>query len=183
MAQKKIRLTDGVVTLRNFKPEDKFRMAELADNEKIAINLRDAFPHPYGLSDAEEFISMCIGQVPTEVFAIEYNGEYVGNIGLHKQSDVYSKSAELGYFIGEPYWNRGITTRAVKLICDYGFRELDIVRIYSGVFEYNLPSQRVLEKCGFVKEAVLKSAVFKNGLIYDEIRYALIITGYTRKNT
>jgi ribosomal-protein-alanine N-acetyltransferase len=177
MAANDIRLTDGIVTLRNFRQNDKFRMAELANNEKIAVNLRDAFPHPYTLSDAEEFISMCIGQEPAEVLAIEYYGEYVGNIGLHKQSDIYSKSAELGYFIGEPYWNKGITTRAVSLVCDYGFSELDIVRIYSGVFEYNLPSQRVLEKCGFVKEAVLRSAVCKNGRIYDEIRYARIITG------
>jgi ribosomal-protein-alanine N-acetyltransferase len=172
-----INLTDGIVTLRNLREDDKYRMAELANNEKIAINLRDAFPHPYTLSDAVQFISMCLGQVPVQVFAIEFNGEYVGNIGLHKQNDVYSKSAELGYFIGEPYWNMGITTRAVKLACDYGFRELDIVRIFSGVFEYNLPSQRVLEKCGFIKEAVLRSAVCKKGKIYNEIRYAKVIAG------
>jgi ribosomal-protein-alanine N-acetyltransferase len=172
-----INLTDGIVTLRNLREDDKYRMAELANNEKIAINLRDAFPHPYTLSDAGQFISMCLGQVPVQVFAIEFNGEYVGNIGLHKQNDVYSKSAELGYFIGEPYWNMGITTRAVKLACDYGFRELDIVRIFSGVFEYNLPSQRVLEKCGFIKEAVLRSAVCKKGKIYNEIRYAKVIAG------
>lgn len=175
MAPDDIRLTDGVVTLRRFRRDDKYRMAELANNEKIAVNLRDAFPNPYTLSDAEQFISMCMGQDPAEAFAIEYNGEYVGNIELHKQSDVYRKSAELGYFLGEPYWNKGITTRAVNLICDYGFREMNIVRIFSGVFEYNLPSQRVLEKCGFVKEAVLKAAACKNGKIYDEVRYAKVI--------
>lgn len=171
-----INLTDGIVTIRRLRHDDKYRMAELANNEKIAINLRDAFPHPYSLADAEQFITMCLGLDPAQIFAIEYKGEYVGNIGLHKQSDVYSKSAELGYFTGEPYWNKGITTRAVKLVCEYGFRELDIVRIFSGVFEYNIPSQRVLEKCGFVKEAVLKAAVCKNGKIYDEIRFAKVIT-------
>jgi RimJ/RimL family protein N-acetyltransferase len=170
-----IRLTDGIVTVRNLRRSDKYRMAELADNEKISINLRDAFPNPYTLADAEEFINSCIGQKPLQVFAIEYDGQYVGNIGLHKQSDVYSKSAELGYFIGEPYWNKGITTRAVNLICEYGFKELDIVRIYSGIFEYNTASQRVLEKCGFEKEAISKSAVCKKGRIYNEIRYAKII--------
>lgn len=175
MSPNDINLTDGIVTIRCFRHDDKYRMAELADNEKIAVNLRDAFPHPYTVSDAEQFITMCLGLDPAQVFAIEYNNEYVGNIGLHKQTDVYGKSAELGYFIGEPYWNKGITTRAVNLACDYGFRELDIVRIFSGVFEYNLPSQRVLEKCGFVKEAVLKAAVCKNGNIYDEIRYAKVI--------
>jgi len=175
MAKKEIRLTDGIVTLRNFRRTDKYRMAEMANNEKVAINLRDAFPHPYSVADAQQFINTFIGQEPVQVFAIEFQGKYVGNIGLHKQDDVYSKSAELGYFIGEPYWNRGITTRAVNLICEYGFRELDIVRIYSGVFEFNPPSQRVLGKCGFVREAVLKSAVCKRGKIYDEIRYAKVI--------
>lgn len=175
MARKALRLTDGTVTLRNFRRTDKYRMAELANNEKVAINLRDAFPHPYSVADAQQFINTFIGQDPIQVFAIEYQGKYVGNIGLHKQDDVYSRSAELGYFIGEPYWNRGITTRAVRLICDYGFNRLDVVRIYSGVFEFNTPSQRVLEKCGFEREAVLKSAVCKKGRIYDEIRYAKVI--------
>jgi RimJ/RimL family protein N-acetyltransferase/SAM-dependent methyltransferase len=174
MARKQIKLTDGIVTLRNFRRTDKYRMAELANNEKVAINLRDAFPNPYSVADAQQFINTFIGQDPLQVFAIEYQGKYVGNIGLHKQDDVYSKSAELGYFIGEPYWNRGITTRAVNLICEYGFRELDVVRIYSGVFEFNTPSQRVLEKCGFVREAVLKSAVCKKGKIYNEVRYARV---------
>ncbi len=175
MAGKELKLTDGTVTLRNFRRTDKYRMAEMANNEKVAINLRDAFPSPYSVADAQQFINTFIGQKPLRVFAIEYLGKYVGNIGLHKQTDVYSKSAELGYFIGESYWNRGITTRAVKLICDYGFKELDVVRIYSGVFEFNLPSQRVLEKCGFEREAVLKSAVCKKDRIFDEIRYAKVI--------
>ena len=131
--------------------DDKFRLAELADNEKIWINLRDGFPHPYTLSDAETFIGMVNKTKPLQVFSIEFEGGYVGNIGLQKKTDIYRKSAEIGYFLGEPYWNKGIMSRAVKLICEYGFRELDIVRIDTGVFEYNLASQRVLEKCGFVK--------------------------------
>ncbi|MFZ0473029.1 MAG: GNAT family N-acetyltransferase, partial [Bacteroidales bacterium] len=145
MTTKTIRMTDGIVAIRKFRRSDKDRMTELANNEKISVNLRDAFPYPYTVPDAEAFIAGCIRQNPVEIFAIEYHGQYVGNIGLHKQSDVYSKSAELGYFIGEPYWNKGITTRAVNLICEYGFKELDIVRIYSGIFEYNPASQRVLE--------------------------------------
>ena len=132
MAKRELRLTDGTVTLRNFRRTDKYRMAEMANNEKVAINLRDAFPHPYAVADAQQFINTFIGQKPLQVFAIEYQGkyvgniglhrqddvysksEYVGNIGLHRQDDVYSKSAELGYFIGEPYWGKGITPRAVN---------------------------------------------------------------------
>jgi ribosomal-protein-alanine N-acetyltransferase len=157
MTTKTIRMTDGIVTIRKLRRSDKYRMAELANNEKISVNLRDAFPYPYAIADAETFIAGCISHNPVEVFAIEYHGQYVGNIGLHKQSDVYSKSAELGYFIGEPFWNRGITTRAVKLICDYGFKELDIVRIFSGIFQFNPASQRVLEKCGFERKPSAKT--------------------------
>lgn len=169
-----IELIDSDVRLREFHNDDRFRLAELANNEHIANNLRDGFPHPYTISDAEQFIQMCLQMNPPQVFAIEFQEEYAGNIGLHKGADVYRKSAEIGYFLGEPYWNKGIMTRAVRLICDYGFRELDIVRIYTGVFEYNLASARVLEKCGFLKEAVFNKAICKNGEICDEIRYALV---------
>lgn len=178
MSSKPLRFTDGIVTIRRFKRSDKVRMAEIANNEKVAANLRDAFPSPYTVEDAQKFISMCLRQEPYEVFAIEFEGEYVGNIGLHRQSDVYRKTAELGYFIGEPYWHRGITPRAVNLICEYGFRELDVIKIFSGVFSFNTASQRVLEKCGFTLEAVLKAAVIKNGKICDEYRYARILDGY-----
>ncbi len=176
MNETEARFTDGDVTIRKFRRSDKVRMAEIANNPKIAANLRDAFPSPYTLEDAQKFISICLRQEPYEVFAIEFEGEYVGNIGLHRQDDVYRKTAELGYFIGEPYWNKGITTRAVKLICEYGFRELDVDKIFSGVFSFNTASQRVLEKCGFTLEAILKSAVIKNGEICDEYRYAKFIT-------
>ena len=174
MSSKPLRFTDGVVTIRTFRRSDKFRMAEIANNVKVAANLRDAFPSPYTLEDAQKFISMCLRQVPYGIFAIEFEGQYVGNIGLHRQGDVYRKTAELGYFIGEPYWHKGITPRAVNLICEYGFRELDVIKIFSGVFSFNTASQRVLEKCGFTLEAVLKAAAIKNGRICDEYRYALI---------
>jgi RimJ/RimL family protein N-acetyltransferase len=130
-------------------------MAEIANNMKIAVNLRDAFPYPYSLEDARKFINMCLRVKPYQVFAIEFEGEYVGNIGLHKQDDVYRKTAELGYFIGEQYWNRGITTRAVNLICEYGFRELDVIKIFSGVFSFNTASQRVLRNAGLREKPFL----------------------------
>jgi len=171
---KNIILSDGDVSLRSLNEDDKYRMAELADNEKISINLRDGFPHPYTVADAENFIRTAMNQKPVSIFAIEYKNVYAGNIGLHREGDVYRRSAETGYFIGEPFWNKGITTKAVKLICEYGFKEFDIVRIHTGVFEYNKASQRVLEKCGFKKEGVLEKAVWKNGKLCNEIRYALL---------
>ena len=142
-----IKLNNENVTLREFTPNDKYRLVELANNSKISINLRDGFPNPYNLADAENFLEKFTNQESALVLAIEYNTEYVGNIGLHKGTDVYRKSAEIGYFLGEPYWNLGIMTKAVNLICDYGFANLDIVRIHAGIFEFNPASMRVLEKC------------------------------------
>jgi len=166
-------ITDGMVSLRPFRQEDAPRLAELANNEKIAVNLRDGFPHPYTPEDAEKFIEMALSK-PDQIFAIEYQGEYVGNIGVHLKSDVYRLGAEIGYFLGEPYWGKGIMTKAVNLVCDYAFRELGIVRIDTGVFDFNPASMRVLEKCGFVQEAIFRKSVIKRGKICNEVRYAKI---------
>ena len=170
-----IKLTYENVTLREFTPEDKYRLTELANNPRIAVNLRDGFPNPYTLADAENFLTKFANQESAMVLAIEYNGEYVGNIGLHKGTDVYRKSAEIGYFLGEPYWKKGITTKAVNLICDYGFKNLDIVRIHAGIFEFNPASMRVLEKCGFKREAVREKAVLKQGKVWNEMVYVKLI--------
>ena len=168
-------LKSGNILLRNFKETDVALMTELANNRNISRNVRDAFPYPYTKEDAEKFIQTFINQNPVTVFAIEYQGEYVGNIGLMVGQDVYRKSAEIGYFIGEPYWNKGIVTTAVNLITDYGFKCLDIVRIHTGVFEYNTASQRVLEKCGFEKEGIFKKSICKDNKIWNEIRYAKVV--------
>ena len=171
-------IKDKNIILRKLQSEDKHAIAKLADNVNISRNLRDAFPNPYTLEDAENFIKIFKDKTDAHVFGIFIDEEYCGNIGLHHGTDVYSRSSEIGYFIGEEFWNQGIATRAVKLITKFGFEELDIVRIYAGVFEYNFASMKVLEKCGYKKEAILKKAVFKNGLLYDEHRYASINPRY-----
>jgi [ribosomal protein S5]-alanine N-acetyltransferase len=168
-------LSSGNIRLREFRSSDAGRLVELANNEKIARNLRDGFPNPYTLEHAEAWILKFMDLDPPTFFAIDYQGEYVGNISLVKGTDVYRKSAEVGYFIGEEYWNKGIATVALGLICDYGFKKLDIVRIHTGVYEHNLASQRVLEKCGFIKEGVFKMAVFKKEMFWNEVRYAKIV--------
>jgi len=167
-------LTSGEIKLREFKKSDAQRFAELANNENISHNLRDGFPNPFSTQHAEEFIQRWMALDPVTVFAVEYRGIYVGNISLSKGKDVYRKSAEIGYFIGEAYWNKGIATAAVNLITEYGFKNLDIVRIHTGVFEHNTASQRVLEKCGFKKEGVFQKAVFKLDKFWNEVRYAKI---------
>lgn len=170
-------LTDGIVSLRPLRAGDRERLKYLADNEKISRNLRDRFPNPYTIADADSFIELSVCKDPNETFAIIFEDEYVGNIGLQLGEDVYRMSGELGYFLGEEYWNRGIMSRAVRIICDYGFTRLGLVRIWSGVFSFNAPSARVLEKCGFTREAILRRAVIKNGEICDEWRYARVIEG------
>ncbi|GAB5416648.1 MAG: hypothetical protein Crog4KO_21370 [Crocinitomicaceae bacterium] len=162
------------VALRKIQKEDRKTLVALANNAKVANNLRDDFPHPYTLEDADHFIHHAQKAHPTKRFCIEKNGIYVGNIGLHPQEDIYKMSAEIGYFIGEVYWGQGIVTEAIKLIVAYGFDQLDIHRIFAGVFSYNLASKKALENAGFQFEGTLKDAVFKNGTYYDELRYALI---------
>jgi RimJ/RimL family protein N-acetyltransferase len=162
----------GDIALRPLRDSDAPILAKLADNEKIGLNLRDGFPFPYTIDDAMSFIKRFMHS--NSIFAIEFKGEYVGNISLTPCGNVYRKTAEIGYFIGEPYWNKGIATIAVNLITDFGFNQLGFARIHSGIYEYNPASQRVLEKCGYVKEGVFRKSVFKNNRLWDEIRYAKI---------
>ncbi|MFA8299908.1 MAG: GNAT family N-acetyltransferase [Hyphomicrobiales bacterium] len=170
-------MTDGEVALRDFEDSDVSLIAEYANNEKISKNLRDIFPHPYVEEDARVFLDMVKGKEPQTFFAIEYKGMCVGSISLSLGSDVYRKSAEIGYFVGEPYWGKGIGSRAIMLMVEFGFKTFDIVRIHAGVYEYNKVSQHVLEKCGFEKEGVFRKSVYKGGKLYDEIRYSKVKEG------
>ena len=159
------------ITLRPLALSDKSALAQLANNKKIWDNVRDYLPHPYGETDAEEFINLTLNEDPKQTFAIEFRGALAGVVGLVVQTDVYRKSAEIGYWIGEPFWNKGIATKAVGLITQYGFENLGLNRIYAGIFEYNKASMVVLEKNGFKQEGISKSAVLKNGKVWDEYRY------------
>lgn len=165
-------LKSGDITLRPLRESDAPRLAELANNEKIGRNLRDGFPFPYTIDDALDFIKRFMHG--TSIFAIEFKGEYVGNISLTPCENVYRKTAEIGYFLGEPYWNKGIMTTAVNLITGFGFNDLGFARIHTGVYEYNPASQRVLEKCGFVKEGIFRKSIFKNNELWDEVRFAKV---------
>jgi RimJ/RimL family protein N-acetyltransferase len=165
--------TDSVL-LRTFREDDQARLARLCNNRNIWDNVRDLFPSPYSKQNAIEFIELCQKQDPPVTFAIEYNRELVGCIGLTRQEDVYRMSAEIGYWIGEPYWGRGIATQSVGLLVDYAFNTLDLVRVYTGVFDFNLASQRVLEKSGFKFEGEFEKSVLKNGRFCNEYRFAKV---------
>ena len=166
--------TEGNVVLRRLIEDDRPSLAFLANNKKIWDNVRDYLPYPYTENDAESFINLTMQESIPMTFAIEYLGQFCGVIGLTGLSDVYKKTAEIGYWIGEPFWNKGIATTAVKLITSYGLQSLDFVRIHTGVFEYNIGSMRALEKNGYAKEGVFKKSIFKNEKIWDEHRYSII---------
>jgi ribosomal-protein-alanine N-acetyltransferase len=165
-------LNSGHIKLRPLRYGDKEALAKLANNKKIWKNLRDMFPHPYSIEDAEKFIDSIKLQEPQVTFAIVYKHQFAGVIGMTLQPDVYRKTAEIGYWIGEPFWNKEITTIALSLATSYSFEELKLIRLYAGVFSFNDASKRVLEKCGYKLEGISRNAVFKNNKIVDEHRYA-----------
>lgn len=160
------------ITLRCLLDTDQSRLAALCNNRKIWDNVRDFLPSPYTEQNALEFIKNCQEEDPLVRFAIEYKGELAGCVGLVRQTDIYRLTAEIGYWIGEPFWGMGIATKAVGLITDYGFNQLELIRIYTGVFDFNIASQRVLEKSGFTLEGIFEKSVIKNGRILNEYRYA-----------
>ncbi|MCU0379491.1 MAG: GNAT family N-acetyltransferase, partial [Bacteroidales bacterium] len=167
-------MTMGNVTLRKPDPADNHIIAELANNKRVWDNLTDIMPHPYSVADANTFINMAVTSEIHKIFAIEYRNNLAGIIGLHGQTGVFRLTAEIGYWIGEPYWNRGIATRAVRLLTHYGIKHLDLVRIYASVYDFNKTSQRVLEKAGYRFEGVAKKAIIKNGVILDDYRYSFL---------
>jgi len=167
-------LNSQSVMLRRLVPADKDSLAKLANNKKIFDNVRDFFPHPYTEKDAIEFIGMCEQESPASTFAIEFQQEFAGVIGLGVQTDVYRKSAEIGYWIGELFWNKGIATTAITLMLDHAFNNLNLIRIFTGVFDFNKASRRVLEKCGFKLEGIFEKSVIKNDVVCNEYRYARI---------
>lgn len=159
--------------LRSFRPSDLENLVKYANNSKIAQNLTDAFPHPYTEETGKAFIEMAMKKDPPTLFAISLDDELVGGIGLHPQSDIQRLNAELGYWLAEPFWGRGLVTQAIREIVAYGFATLPINRIFARPFGTNFASQRVLEKAGFILEARFEKTLIKNGLLEDELVYAV----------
>ncbi len=162
--------------LREWRAADAEAVARYAANPRIAAWLRDAFPQPYTRADAEWYIRDCIEREgkTQHCRAITQDGKAIGSIGVFFQTDIAARSAELGYWLGEPYWGKGIMTAAVQELCALVFSSTDIVRIYAEPFADNVASRRVLEKAGFVLEGILRKSVCKNGVFHDACMYALV---------
>lgn len=159
--------------LRPWKMSDLDDLVSFANNVDIARFMTDAFPHPYTQENGVAFIEFANKDNPVHIFAIEVNGKAVGGIGIHPQHDIQRKNAELGYWLAQPYWNKGIMTKAVLEMIKFGFSEYDIDRIFARPFGHNIASQKVLEKSGFKLEALLKGTLIKNGEKVDELIYAV----------
>lgn len=163
-------------TLRPWWSEDAAAIVPFADDPLVAENLRDVFPSPYILRDAEAYVRSCMeregqGQLCR---AVVIDGIPCGSIGLFRGTDVYQKSAELGYWLGRPHWGRGVMTAAVKTMCREGFSTWDMIRIYAEPYAQNHGSCRVLEKAGFTLEGTLRSSVWKKGRPLDSRIYGLL---------
>ena len=166
----------GENIIREWRIEDAPSIVRYASNKKIWINLRDAFPYPYTLPDAKSFISKVNEENPITVFAIATPVEAIGGIGLKPGKDVHRLTAEMGYWLAEPFWGKGIMTSAVKSMTDYAIEELKMLRVFAEPYTTNPASARVLEKAGFICEGILRSNVFKDGKILDQFLYSYVAT-------
>jgi RimJ/RimL family protein N-acetyltransferase len=165
---------EGIV-LRPWVISDASKLALIADNKKIAGNLRDIFPFPYTLKDARDWLNIILPENnPPRFFAITIDKKLVGSIGIVSKTDIYKKNFEIGFYLSENYWGKGIATKAIKAATSYAFRDFDIVRIYAEAFSDNTGSRRALEKAGFKLEATLKKSIIKNGIVKDSCIYSVL---------
>jgi Acetyltransferases, including N-acetylases of ribosomal proteins len=164
------------INIRSWKKEDAADLAEALSNKKIQDNLRDGLPYPYSVSDAEDYIHAMLGANQHETFAwaITADDKAIGSIGIFRKENIHNRTAEMGYYIAEPYWGKGIGTTAVKKACSYVFQNTDILRIFAEPFAYNTASCRVLEKSGFLLEGTLRKNAVKNGKVLDMKMYSLV---------
>ena len=162
--------------IRKWELSDAKDLAVALSNKKVQDNLRDGLPYPYTEQDGKEFISAMLSADESETFAfaITVDNMVLGSIGIFRQGNIHRQTAELGYYIAEEYWGKGIMTEAVKQICEYVFANSDIIRIYAEPFAYNIASCRVLEKVGFQYEGTLRSNAVKNGRVIDMEMYSLL---------
>ena len=167
-----MKLTLERCTVRPWRLDDAGSLVRHANNRKVWIALRDIFPHPYTIEDADTFLRSVINSEPVTLFCVEANGGAVGWIGIRIGTDVHRRTAELGYWLGEEFWRRGIMTEAVAVFTDFCFENFQLRRIHAEPFANNPASARVLEKAGFTFEERLKNNVLKDEKLLDSLLYA-----------
>lgn len=165
-----------ICKIRKWKLSDAAALVAAISNKKILDNLRDGLPYPYTEKDGEDYISsmLAANEDETFAFAVTADNKVIGSIGVFRQENIHRQTAELGYYISEEYWGKGIMTEAVKQICEYVFSNSDVIRIYAEPFAYNAASCRVLEKAGFQCEGTLRNNAVKNGNVFDMKMYSIL---------
>lgn len=161
-------------TIRPLCQKDAASLAKHANNRKVWRNLRDLMPHPYSIADAQWYIGHALERPRPTSFAIDVDGDAAGVIGLRLKEDIERTGAELGYWLGEPFWGRGIVSEAVPAFTRWAIHEFELARIEAIVFEWNPASARVLEKAGFVYEGTLRRSAVKDGQIISRLMYAYL---------
>jgi [ribosomal protein S5]-alanine N-acetyltransferase len=167
-----MRLQLASCAIRPWAETDAESLHRNANNRDVSIQLRDRFPYPYTLESAHAFLGWVTQQPVPTVWAIEVDGAAVGGVGIELHSDVERVSAEIGYWLGQEYWNRGIATDALKAVTAEAFKRFDITRLYAVPFADHAASVRVLEKAGYVREGRLRQSAIKNGKIRDQLLFA-----------
>ena len=162
--------------IRKWKLSDAKDLATALSNRRVQEHLRDGLPYPYMEQDGVDYIAAMLSadEDETFAFAITVDDKVIGSISIFRQGNIHRQTAELGYYIAEEYWGKGIMTEAVKYACEYVFGKSDILRIFAEPFAYNIASCRVLEKAGFQYEGTLRNNAVKNGKVIDMKMYSLL---------
>ncbi len=166
----------GACKIRSWRQGDSQSLLHHANNRNVWRNLRDRFPHPYTMEEAQRWLTHAVSSEPETDFAIVFGGEAAGGIGFTLGSDVERFSAEVGYWLGEGFWGRGIATAALRAATRWAISKFDLRRVFAVPFSDNIGSIRVLEKAGFVKEGVMRCAAVKDGQLKDQVLYAFVLT-------
>ena len=164
----------GQQVIRDWQIDDTPALEKYANNRNIWIQLRDHFPHPYEVTDAENFLFRVMQGDPRTIFAIATSEEVIGCISVDIGEDVHRFTAELGFWLAEPFWNQGIMSQAVTLFTDFAFTQFHLMRIFAEPYQENAASAKVLEKAGFHLEGILHANAFKDGEIRDQLLYAKV---------
>ncbi len=170
-----VEMKGGCFILQPWDKKDSGELASVADNKNIARNMVDSFPFPYTLKDAEGWVEIASGKNKMDkTFVIEFDGKLAGGVGFDLKDGLREGVADGGYWLGEEFWGKGIVSEAWGLVVDYIFENFDVRKVEAGVFSWNPASVRVLEKCGFKREAVLREGVVRFGEVCDEFRFGLL---------
>jgi ribosomal-protein-alanine N-acetyltransferase len=161
-----------MIALREYTDSDLERLVHLANNENVSRYLVYTFPYPYTTADAEWWIATGSKQNGAITRVIEYKGLFVGSVGITPQSGWREHLGEIGYWVGEDYWGKGIATAALRQMTEYGFKSRNFLKLFAPVLAPNVASMKVLEKCGYQLEGILKGEVQKGGIYFDTHRFA-----------